>query len=91
MDTPEHTLGDEYITTLHVVTAAYSAYHSLDPAHTYGYAAGLCAKLDPLLTTHFDGQMHLTAAGIVILTMKLEKACAMGRLRRPDGSTSYKR
>lgn len=81
--------GGTYI-PLHHLTAAYSAFHALDTNHTYNYALDLAKKLDPLNVTIEPGYTTLNVTGVMLMTMKLESARAMGRLRRVDGSTSYK-
>lgn len=74
---------------LHVLAQTYAAYHGLDPAHTVQYAAKIAGRLDASVAGN-DGEQHmLNVAGVMIVTMKLENARVMARLRKPDGSTSY--
>lgn len=73
------------------LTAAYSAYHDLDPQHTETYAAGIAAKLHAECTVRTDDGWLLTVAGVMLTTIKLESARAMARLRKSNGATTYNR
>lgn len=74
---------------LHSLAMAYAAYHGLDPAHTAQYAARIAGALDASIADHDGGQHMLNVAGVMVVTMKLETARAMARLRKPDGTTTY--
>jgi hypothetical protein len=78
------------IVPLDTVAGVYAALHGLDEKHTAAYALQLYGALNPNLRAAAGEQLAVTVTGVVVLTEKLGTARAMGRLRKPDGSTSYR-